>query len=89
MMALRHNPEVIWDRVDGEMTLCDTRSGEFYRLNPTGAFIWEACDASQEEIVKRLSAAYPDQSRGVLERDVSAMIRSLEAEGLVTMEVRI
>ena len=60
------NPDVIWDEVDGVLTLCETISGEFFSLNETGALIWKACaaNASFAQIVEQLAMAYPDESIG-------------------------
>jgi len=61
---LSRNPDVIWDRVDGSVLLCHTRTGEFFRLNETGAQIWDLCEGgSPDDLLERLARSYPDEPR--------------------------
>ncbi len=86
MNTIRRNGQVFWDVVDGVMVLCDTDSTEFFHLNPTGALVWEACNGlSLDDVVGRLQAAYPNEDRERLTKDVAEMIRSLEKAGLVAI----
>ena len=75
---LTPRPEVIWDEVDGVLTICDTASGEMFSLNPTAALIWSAgTDGDAGEVVDRLAAMHPDQDRAALAADVSAFAATL------------
>jgi len=86
-MMVRHNPLVIWDVVDGEMTLCHTDSGEIFELTETGALIWRACDRSSlETIVESLRKTYCDEDPEKLSKDACGFIRVLEQAGLLEVE---
>ena len=64
MTRIIRNPRVIWDVVDGVMTLCHLGSTEIYSLNETGAAVWEACDDTPEAILSRVREQYPDRGIG-------------------------
>ena len=64
--------------------LFETRSEKVFTLNATGAAVVRevAAGTAEGEIVGRLRGRY-DDSRGVLETDVSALLADLRARGLV------
>ena len=84
MTFVRH-PLVIWDEVDGVLTLCHTESTELFRLNEVGAVIWQACDglASVGEWVEQLGKLYPEEGAELLAREVDTFCASLHAAGLI------
>lgn len=79
MTRVCRNPDVIWDRVDGALVLCHTGTGEFFRLNYTGALIWELIESrSSQAIVEQLCRRYPAEPTPRLEaavRDCLAALR--------------
>jgi hypothetical protein len=84
MRTIRHNPQVIWDVVDGVMVLCHTASNAFFELNQTGALVWRLCDGSAvEAVVERLRAAYPYEDRDQVALDIQTIILALEEARLV------
>jgi hypothetical protein len=84
MRTIRHNPQVIWDVVDGVLVLCHTASNAFFELNQTGALVWRMCDGSAvEAIVERLRAAYPHEDRDQVTIDVGNIILALEEARLL------
>lgn len=86
MTILHRRSDVIWDRVDGVMTLCHLGTGEFSRLNETGAMLWEACDASTiEELVAFLMVRYPDERKERLAEAVAVFVASLEETELIEL----
>lgn len=82
--VLQRNEEVIWDRIDGATVLCHTGTVEFYRLNNTGAAIWDLCDGrTMEEVIAALCAQYPSaegERMAALVRDYTPL---LAKEGLL------
>ena len=85
-MVCRRLPHVICDVVDDKLTVCNTRSGEFYTLNETGRIVWDVCDGNAAEvIVTALHDAYPAQPREDIDEHVRELLRALEAAELVEM----
>jgi hypothetical protein len=80
------NPDVIWDEVDGVLTLCETSSGEFFSLNDTGALIWKACaaKASFRQIVEQMADAYSDESTERLQMELCEFILVLRESCLLS-----
>ena len=84
MREIRRNPHVIWDQLDGVPSFCHTETVKFFRMNAVGNFIWEICDGiTIDEIVKRLSAIYPDENPEGLKHKISRFILQLEEFGLI------
>ncbi len=81
----RRHQEVIWDRdVDGAMLLCHTERVEFFKLNDTGALIWELCDGRTiEEIIAEMFARYPMADSNTIVGMVRDYIPLLEKDGLL------
>ncbi len=77
--TVSRNPDVIWDRVDGEMLLCHTGTGAFYTLNEVGAFIWESCERiSGEELMQRVCNAFVDEDKTPIVAAVEEFIAFLQ-----------
>lgn len=85
MKTFSHNAEIIFDDVDGVLTLCDTRTSEFFMLNEVGSMIWRVCDEEKEvgEIVERIREAYPEESPEALLREVDEFVVELAEAGLL------
>ena len=81
------DPEVIWDEVDGVMTLCHLEMNEHFQCNEVGALIWKAFDnrATVEELVEHLAEIYPEEERGFLAEEVASFMASLEQARLVRL----
>lgn len=78
--------EVAWRRVDDEVLVLQVRTGYYYSLNGTGALVWEAL--AKGEAVPRICARLRREyavAAAVAERDVSALLADLAAEGLLTV----
>lgn len=87
MSRIQKNPTVIADEVDGKTMLCNTNSVEFFRLNSTGAQIWQVCDnQTVDEIVNRLSKVYAGEDCDALTNEVQRFVESLTDCGLVALE---
>lgn len=75
---------VVSVQLDGEAVLMDTSSGQYFRLNSTGSFIWSAMHSvmSPDEISGLIVEQF--QIDGVTaQRDAEAMLDELREQGLV------
>jgi hypothetical protein len=79
------DPGVIWDEVDGVMTLCHLDTNEHFECNEVGALIWKAFDdrATVDEFVDHLAEIYPEEERAFLAEEVASFMTSLEQARLV------
>lgn len=68
----------------GETVLLNLQNGVYYGLNPSGALIWNFLEKPKTagEIMQTLSAKY-DVDPEACERDVCALLKDLEKNGLV------
>jgi len=75
---------VIAKMVGSEMVLLDYDRGIYYGLNPVGARVWQLLSDGEasDRIIGLLADEY-DVARETLEADVAALLRDLEAKGLV------
>ena len=75
---------VIAKMVGSEMVLLDYDRGIYYGLNPVGARVWQLLSDGEasDRIIELLADEY-DVARETLEADVTALLRDLEAKGLV------
>jgi hypothetical protein len=88
--VLSRNPEVIWDRVDGEMLVCETRTGQFYTLNEVGAYIWESLDGIPgDDLMRKVSDAFSDSDKTPIIRAVEEFLQFLREAGLVDTAARL
>jgi len=87
MRRIKRNPQVIADEVDGTRMLCHTGFVEFFRLNSTGAQIWDICDGTDvDSIVRRLIEIYPGEKHDYLQQETQQFVGSMEAAGLLEMQ---
>jgi hypothetical protein len=87
MPKFRRGEHVIWDRVDGVCSFCDTATATFFRMNAAGNAIWELCDGlSTDEIVEQLLTIYSAESAERLSSEVDQFLSRLEQIGLVERE---
>jgi hypothetical protein len=60
MITFSRKAEVIWDSVDGRMTVCNVNSGDLIELSQTAGYVWEACEGrTADEITAILQILYP------------------------------
>lgn len=86
MNTLRKSSTVIADTVDGSTMLCETNTVSFFRLNKTGAYIWDICDnKSIDQIVALLADTYPEMKAKALKSEVEKFVRLLAETELVTL----
>jgi hypothetical protein len=73
------------DLPEGAILFC-TSTEVYYSLNPIGARIWQLLPPvcwSEEEIVAKLSEAYPEINLGKIAADVRRLLVELAGNGLV------
>ena len=77
-------PHIAWNNVEGELALFDTRNGSYHALNPSGAEIWRAIAAGQDEAqaAGALAARYHAPHAEIL-ADIRAFIADARARGLL------
>jgi hypothetical protein len=85
--GLRPSQDVVFRHLEDEAVLVHLGTNRIYSLNPTGARFWEllADGRDRSEIKEQLLGAF-DVSEGQLEEEIEALLSSLIAEGLVTVE---
>ena len=83
--SLRPSQDVIWDEVDGVVTLCNTETVDFFKLNEVAGFIWKSCcaESSQSDIVTGLGALYPGERLEKLVEETNTFLRVLAEAGLL------
>ena len=78
-------PTVVYRELpEGAILFC-TRTEVYYSLNPVGARIWKLLPpvcATEEDIVSRISAEYPDITLGKIAADVRRLIDEFVGNGL-------
>jgi len=81
----RRSPSVTETAIDHEMFLVNPDSQGIYHLNAVGAALWRLLSKpiGIEDAVDLLHEAFPEVSRTVIERDVSALMKDLTAKGLI------
>ena len=79
--------EVVSCSLEDEAALLDLKSGSYFSLNDTGAFVWSilATPQSFESIRNSLSENY-DVAPEVVEDDLRSLVFELRDQGLVTFE---
>jgi hypothetical protein len=88
MSQLRPNPDVLLTELkDGTGVLLHLRTKFYYALNQTGVAVWklvaEGQAGSAEALAVQIAARFRDTPADAAQRDVSALLRELEGEGLL------
>lgn len=82
----RRTEAVTTQEMDGELFLASSASGAIYRLNTAASAFWnileQPCDLSS--MIDLFSEAFPDQSRGKLQRDLVELADEMESQGLIS-----
>jgi hypothetical protein len=86
MKLPRPRPTVVYrDLPEGAILFC-TSTEVYYSLNPIGARIWQLLPpvcSREEDIIARLSEAYPEINLGKIAADVRRLLDELAGNGLV------
>ena len=76
----KRRPDVLSRLIDGETVVLDRQAGLVHQLNQTASYVWERCDgqSTMTDIAHGLAQTF-DVDLSVATRDVTAMIRQLQA----------
>ena len=79
-------PSVLFHPVTEGAILLDVKQEIYFGLNPVAAEVWKLLPecADVAEICARISRNYPDIASDVIRVDVTELLDSLTAQGLVT-----
>ncbi|WP_028580041.1 PqqD family peptide modification chaperone [Desulfogranum japonicum] len=77
-------PDVIYQELDGEMVLLDTKSGEYFGIDEIGSRIWALIEQGQttKGIQSALLEEY-DVDEETCSRHVGAFVNELQKAGLI------
>ena len=81
---MRASSDAMARTVDDEVVILHVPSGEYYSLNPVGAFIWERIEAGtdRDALADAVSSAF-DVDREIAAADIDALLTDLAAAQLV------
>lgn len=79
--------EQVFSELDGEAVILDMQSGTYYGLDPVGARVWQLIQQPKalSEIRNVLLAEY-DVDPEICDRDLTALLNALQAEGLILVQ---
>lgn len=69
-----------------QLSLFNTQTAEFFVLNSTGRFVWEACDGTNTVggiVEKLIEACATPPERSEVVRDVGVLVEEMKDKGLV------
>jgi PqqD family protein of HPr-rel-A system len=83
--APSRNPGIEEAPLQEELMLFDPKSGRFYMLNPTMAFLWKRCDGTRvlSDIARELSGAFSGVDPDSAQADLDRALEELRSFGLV------
>ncbi len=75
---------LVWQEVDGEVIILDSKTSKYFRLNGTGAILWSMLEtgAARADMIKRLLDTF-DVEREVAAADVDAFLDALRTRRLL------
>jgi hypothetical protein len=75
---------IVAKAVDNDLVLLNVKDGTYYKLNPTGAFLWERlrAGATEAEAAQALAAHF-ETTLETATADTKELLEQLVAEGLV------
>ena len=86
MNYLVNRSEIVSDLIDGEVILLDLKAGAYYNLEGTAATLWQWLEsgAATDSILQALGAAFPELAPEDLAQDVTAWLKDLVENRLLT-----
>ena len=83
--TVKRNSNILWRRSGNDMLLFGLETGSLWRLNSTGARIWELLDGkySAMDIVKILCEGFPGVSEQRVRKGLETFLAKLKARELV------
>jgi Coenzyme PQQ synthesis protein D (PqqD) len=86
-VRLRINPNVIFERLEGEAVLLQLEGGIYYKLNGSGSRIWTLIQehGDVDKVLDSLAGEY-EVDPAVARRDVDRIVEELEGRGLIVVD---
>jgi Coenzyme PQQ synthesis protein D (PqqD) len=83
--AVRQRPGTVEAPIGGTLYLADAEGRAIHRMDPLAEAIWDvlAEPMHREAIIDLLAEAFPDAGRDRIGADVTGLLESLAAEGLI------
>lgn len=84
---IKRKNDVISSQIDGEAVMMSLENGEYYGLNETGSYIWDALEQETtiDELVTGLTAQY-DVDETTCRDEVTRLIEELNTKGLIEIQ---
>jgi hypothetical protein len=85
-MRLR-TQDLVWEEVDSEIIVLDSRSSHYFRVNGSGAVIWKMLEtgATREEMISMLVSTYGIED-GRAAEDVDSFVAALRDQDMIDAE---
>lgn len=75
---------VVWDVIDGAVTVCNLEDGIVHRLNPVGGLVWiTGLEADADYVLARVCERHNSVGTGLVEADIRYFVADLHDRNLV------
>ena len=80
--------DVLIDELEDEQVLFNSKTAEFYQVNPIGALILSKPDAETRvrDAIKTIQEKFPQVEKEQVEKDVLEFLEGLEKEALIELK---
>ena len=84
-MYYTRSKETAFSKLDGEVCIFHSESGEYFNLNSTGSFIWDLIDQkkSEDDLIKAVSTAYDANKSSIRNEVIEFLGKGLELKILI------
>lgn len=84
---MKINENISWKILDNKIVAVNTKTGNYYTMNETASFIFTMISqgCGEEDVLKELSAAYPDTPVDEIRQSVTLQIDDWTKKGLLTI----
>jgi len=82
---LKRNNNLISSEIDGEAVMMSLENGEYYGLNETGSFIWEAIgeEITFADLLKTIENNYNDFPKETGENEIIELLLQLQQKNII------
>ncbi len=86
-LIIRRNPDAMFSVVDEETIILDIKAGNYFSLDNTGSYIWEALEQPHtiEQLIDKLLIEF-DVSENTCRKEVNIFINELLDRNLISQE---
>jgi hypothetical protein len=80
--------DIVSRKVADEIVLLNTKTSDYYSMNPTAVFVWELVCRNKTlgEIVRALAAEFGAEA-GKVRKDVLELLKNLESQKIISRSV--